>query len=228
MIPDNLELLFKSDEYHYYAREEIGFSNKNFARKNKLYGDFGDYYSSTYFDIFTMDLYSDRKMTQLWVFKDKKPIGLFLGIHYIETKTLIDQENNLPSNIIGEMHLFTLPEYRNKGIAKNSIPILENLMLTKTDYPPCLIMQDDAYPLGKYLKKSLALPKNYNYGVCLENQQILNDKYTDILDSKTNFKLLVKQFPSLNEYQTLNIMNNSINSFLSTETFNQSATQLKF
>lgn len=204
MPPKNLEFLFESENYHYYAREEIGFTNKKFACKNKLYEDFGDYYSSTYLDIFTVNLYSSRKITQLWVFLDKKPVGLFLGIHYPEFGVLIDEQSELPSYIVGEMHLFTLPEYRKRGIATKAIPILENLMLSKTIYPPCLIMQDDAYPLGIYLKKSLALPKNYAQGVCSENLEILNEKYCSILQNEEQIKSLLKQFPALKNHESKN------------------------
>lgn len=209
MIPDDFEYLFESNGYEFYAIEEYGFSHKKLAKQHKLYEKFGHDLSSTFYEIYTVNLYEQNKLSQIWIFKDEKPVGISIGLHYDNFTTVSDPSTGLKGSILGQIHLFTLPEHRSKGLASKTVPLLETMLMNKSPYPPCLILQDNAYPFAKFLEKTWGVPSNEGYGICPENKDALGQHYKILMTDNIRFKKLLKKFPkveeSYNQWQDLKL-----------------------
>jgi GNAT superfamily N-acetyltransferase len=199
MIPNNLEYLFEYQGYDFYGIEEYGFSLKKLARDNKLYEKFGHNLSSTYYEIYTLGLYEQSKLSQIWIFKDDKPIGISIALHYDDIITITDASNKYSASILGQIHLFTLPEHRGKGLAGKTISILENMLLTPTPFPPCILLQDNAFPFAKKLEKTWGLPNNEFHGMCEQNKILLSDYFENLIQNENQLQKSLKRYPKLQE-----------------------------
>lgn len=215
MIPDNLEKLFTENNYDFYAIQEIGVSNKDLAYENELFEKFfenGVEFTSTFEDIYRQELYSDNKINQIWIFKDDRPIGICMGIQHTEEVTTYAQMSGFKTYVPGYIQLYVKDEHRGQGLASKCIPILEEMLTEKKDYPSAFIMQDDAYPFGKYLEKGCAISSRRMLGDFFANRKQLDDFYKNILKDKVKLDSYLEQYPGFaKQYQEYLIKQNDNN-----------------
>lgn len=202
MVPENLEKLFEYNGYDFYAAEEKGFTHKELAHKNHLYEDFvidGIEYSSSFEDIYKNDYCSDKIISQIWIFREDNPIGLCLGIHHENPIQIKSHIYELGSDVLGYIQLYVQNEHRGKGLASKCIPLLETMLKKNIDYPASFIMQDDAFPFGKYLQESCALSNYYSKGDNLTNRKQLDIYYKNIIENDILLEKYKKKYPQLKE-----------------------------
>lgn len=217
MIPQNLNFLKTHSDYDFYVKEEIGISNKLFANENNLYEDFSlqdEYLESTFQAIFTQDYWAEKKISQIWIFKESEPIGLCLAIHKENPNKLKDVAYNLTAYNVGYIQLFIKKEHRKKGLASESVYLLESMLIKDVGYPNCVVMQDDAFLLGKCLQKSCAIPfpenENYDY----ENNKVLSQYIKKmitndvaLIESKIKYPKFYKEYKLLETKNEKNQVN---------------------
>lgn len=202
MVPQNLEKLFQYNSYDFYAAEEKGFTHKELAHKNHLYEEFeidGIEYSSSFEDIYKNEYCSDKIISQIWIFRDENPIGLCLGIHHDNPVKISSQKYELGSDILGYIQLYIQEEHRGKGLASKCIPLLETMLKKNTNYPASFIMQDDAFPFGKYLQEGCAISKSRNEGNNEQNKKQLDSFYKNIIEDEIALEKYKKKYPKLKE-----------------------------
>lgn len=160
----NPEYLDEDDNFEFYAIQEIGFSHKKLAKNNNLYANFDKNVTSTYYQIIHNDYLKTNEIYQVWVI-DKKlniPIGLSMAVvfHPEEQDILLDDSEHNSGIVLGQIHCFINKDYRGFGLAKKTIPILENFLYKKcpSSHIPCILMKDQAYSLAKHTKKCCILP----------------------------------------------------------------------
>lgn len=183
----NAEYLFEEDDYEFYAIEEIGFSHKKLAFSHKLYEQFGHSVSSTYKEIFLSKLYQSHELTQVWVLKNNAPIGLYIAVHFDDERIIDGLNTNNKAVIGGQIHLYTKPEHRSKGIAAKTIRFLEKSIQEKFNSNCAIIMQDNAYAFASKLKEAVAIPNG-------NTQDELNKKLIDKINNKTNSEIKPKVY----------------------------------
>lgn len=195
MIPEEFEYLFEENDYEFYKFEEYGFSYSKLALHHKLYEDFGHHYTSTFLDIFENQIYDDRKISQIWIFHQQKPIGLGMAIHYLELPSFIDKKNELSTTSVGHIQLYVKPTHRKKGLATKMVPELEKSLLNiDTTYPASVILQDKAYLFKEYLTQLIALPHGED-DYPKRNVEYLYDAFKNIGSNTDYYYYLKDNFP---------------------------------
>lgn len=192
-------LLLKKQEFEFYFIDEIGFSNSNIALKSELYNkdiENDGKYISVFKTIFLQNYYTQNRLLQIWIIKENKPVGLLIAIKY-DNEIITDINTNLTSHILGNIHLYIKPEFRNLGLAKEAFVLLEEKLMEKTDYPPSIILEDNAYVFSKYLQHCLALPyahysDNYN-----NNSKYLLSEFKKIFCNAKKLSSLKIDYPCL-------------------------------
>jgi GNAT superfamily N-acetyltransferase len=194
---DNLEYLFEYHDYHFYGLEEYGFSLKKLAREHKLYETFSGHASSTYHSIFFNNLYSQNKISQIWGFYEDKPVSLGMAIHNLDDgdKIITHGPSNLKTSLIGHIHFYTKPEHRHKGITTQMVPHLETFLDKPTEYPPSVIMQDDAFIFSRHLQHCWVLPFGSHNPQYNENKFHLLSSFQQLKKDKQQMAKLKKEYP---------------------------------
>lgn len=149
----------ESKSFKYFKVREVGFSNKLLALKNNLFADFGIFFTSTYYSIFKHSLYSSNETLQFWIVnKENDIIGLAIAIRFHDDKKykVADKENINPGVILGQLHFYIKNDYRGLGLNKVIVKDMEDFLLEKKvkGLNPCIIMENQAYALAKYTRKS--------------------------------------------------------------------------
>lgn len=198
MIPENLEKLLTYNDYDFYVIEEMGFSNKRLAIKHELYETFYEndvQYSSTFEDIYRENLYDDHKISQIWIFKDDRPVGVCMGIHHDTKQSTYASQLKFNIDIAGYIQLFVKDEHRGQGLASQCIPLLESMLHDNNqEYPTAFIMQDKAYPFGKYLKNGCAISSHRCFGDFFSNRHQVEKYYQDLLKNENKLSKMLKQY----------------------------------
>lgn len=211
MIPDNLEKMFTENGYDFYSIKEVGVSNSQLAYEHELFEKFfenGIEFTSTFEEIYKEDLYGTNNINQIWIFKEDRPIGICMGIEHIENVTTFAQMTHFKTHVPGYIQLYVKDEHRGQGLASTCIPLLEKMLTDKKDYPSAFIMQDNAYPFGKYLQKGCAISSRRMQGDFFSNRKQLDDFYVNILKDKAKLDTYLKEYPGFEkqyqEYLTKN------------------------
>jgi GNAT superfamily N-acetyltransferase len=179
MLNEKLKYLFEENNYSFYSLEETGFSSGSIALEHELYEDFGPDFVSRYYEIFNGDEHTEDYISQVWIYHDKKPIGLGMVIH--EDDPYYIKDNHLASFCLGHIQLYILEEHRGQGLAKKLIPLLEEMVFTEDTYfPPSVVMQDNAYYFKKYLQKTIAIPYPKDSDEKDENKNFLFNAFKNI------------------------------------------------
>ena len=228
-LPKITELIINNQTYafHYYE----GLINK-FAKqalKHQLYEKF-DGYTSQFQRMFEGSLYYLSWSAQIFILKENEPIGICLAIDYdqkmpshvvqVSRGDLIKGQNNpLILECVGQIGLFIKPPYRHQGLASHVVPILEKKLLEKikTDYPPVIIMQDNALKFRKFLKIAFALPGApshfLNFGILkAEYLKLINnpDKLDNLLNDYPVWKESVKEYKKIHPMTRIKINDNRL------------------
>lgn len=193
MIPVNLKPLLEKSDYKFFQLEEIGFSNSDLGLKYSLYEKFGGNYESTFYNIFSQEEFQNELLSQVWIFKNQTPVGLGIAIHHKPPEIVIHEESGAIAQIIGHIHIYVNPAHRGKGLAKEMISPLENMLCEDQNlshYLPAIIMQDDAYHFGKHLSKTIALPHSIDSDEHLD----FNENVDFLYESFKKIALNIPQF----------------------------------
>ena len=178
MLKDSTYLKSKSN-IEFRVIREIGFSQKELAKRFHLYQDFKDDSSSTYIEIFDKNLFNTNEIYQVWMLdtNENKPIGLAIAIafHNEEGYDMIDKKELHPGVIVGQLHFYVNQRYRKLGLCKEIVPEMEDFLYKKcpSKMTPCIIMEDLAYVLAKYTQKCCILSDSFDNN----QQQLEYDNY---------------------------------------------------
>lgn len=193
MIPNNFKPIFEKGDYKFFQIEEFGFSNSELGIKYSLYENFGGNYESTFYNIFSQEEFQNDLLSQVWIFKNQTPVGLGIAIHHTPADIVIHEESGAISQIIGHIHIYISPAHRGKGLAREMICPLENMLCQDKNlshYLPSIIMQDEAYSFGKYLTKTIALP----YSVDSDEHLEFNENVDFLYEAFKKISLNIPQF----------------------------------
>lgn len=193
MIPNNFKPIFEKDDYKFFQIEEVGFSHGELGIKYSLYENFGRHYESTFYNIFSQEEFQNDLLSQIWIFKNQTPVGLGIAVHHTPADIVIHEESGAISQIIGHIHIYVSPAHRGKGLAKEMICPLENMLCEDKNlshYLPAIIMQDNAYSFGKYLTKTIALP----HSVDSEEHLEFNENGDFLYEAFKKISLNIPQF----------------------------------
>lgn len=202
MIPQNLEKLFTENSYDFYRIQEVGVSNKELAYEHRLFEQFfeqGVEFTSTFEEIYREDLYCKNNINQIWIFKEDRPIGICMGIEHTTDVATFAQMSGFKTNVGGYIQLYIRDEHRGQGLASKCIPLLEQMFNVNKDYPCAFIMQDNAYPFGKYLEKGCAISSKRMLGDFFANRKQLDGFYTTILKDKVKLDTYLNEYPGFKE-----------------------------
>lgn len=166
----------------YYLLAEAGFTHKSYAKKHQLYEFFGKKFSSTFYEIYTQNLYQNDFLTQVWVFENDKPIGLGIGVQFEPILPVI-YNNNKIGEILGQIQLYVKPEFRKMNIAKNMTEILDNNFLRNEK--GLVILQDDAFYLNKSVSHLVPIPYNYKEKLPEISVQITAKRIQEMMKKKS-------------------------------------------
>lgn len=187
-IYDKMQHISSINNKDYYLFEEAGFTDKTYAKKHQLYEFFGKSFLSTFYQMYTKNLYENEFLTQIWVFQDDKPIGLAIGVQFETIKPVIYQNNKI-GEILGQIHFYVKPEFRKMGVARNMTEILDCNFLSNEK--GLVILEDDAFYLKKSISNLIPIPQNYKEKLSEISIQIATKKIQEL-------KKTFSQTPKLN------------------------------
>lgn len=159
--------MLQASGFEFKTIQEIGFSNKDLAKRNELFAKFSNCQSSVFYEILYHNFLGTNELYQIWIYdiKTGNPIGLSIAVVFEEAKIIYSANKKYkqdPGMLIGQIHCYIKPEYRGLGLIKKTIPVLEKFLYKKCpmDKIPCIVMQDKAYSLAKYTKNCVVFPNS--------------------------------------------------------------------